>query len=94
MLRVLQFVVSDHAASSHAPCARATQQSGRAAQRRSFAYQLCRVTTICIATDRGAVERARRGSRPSATKPGGEHQAFRRASGPRISTTLVVGGPL
>jgi len=52
MLRVLQFVVSDHAASSHAPCARATQQSGRAAQRRSLAYQLCRVTAICIATDR------------------------------------------
>ena len=68
MLRVLQVVVSDHAASSHAPCARATQQSGRAAQRRSLAYQLCRVTR--------------------------EQQAFRRASGPRISTTLVVGGPL
>jgi hypothetical protein len=29
-----------------------TQQSGRAAQRRSLAYQLCRVTAICIATDR------------------------------------------
>ena len=46
-----------------------------------------------LARDHG-IGRVRRGCRPSATKPGGERQAFRRVSGYRISTTLVVGGRL
>ena len=46
-----------------------------------------------LARDHG-IGRVRRGCRPSATKPGGERQAFRRVSGYRIRTTLVVGGRL
>ena len=46
-----------------------------------------------LARDHG-IGRVRRGCRPSATKPGGERQAFRRVSGYRISTTLVVGARL
>ena len=46
-----------------------------------------------LARDHG-IGRVRRGCRPSATRPGGERQAFRRVSGYRISTTLVVGGRL
>jgi len=44
------------------------------------------------ARDHG-IGRSRRGSRPSATKPGGEQQAVRHASGHRISTTLGGRGP-
>jgi len=43
------------------------------------------------ARDHG-IGRPMRGSRLSATKPGGEQQASRRASGRRTSTTLAVGG--
>ena len=82
-----------HAALLAVPHRHATVRSRRQCRESSLTVDPHPLRRRLLARDHG-IGRVRRGCRPSATKPGGERQAFRRVSGYRISTTLVVGGRL
>ena len=79
-----------HAALLAVPHRHAAVRSRRQCRESSLTYDPHPLRRRLLARDHG-IGRARRGGRPSATKPGGEQQAFRRASGHGISTTLVGG---
>ena len=82
-----------HAALLAVPHRHATVRSRRQCRESSLTVDPHPRRRRLLARDHG-IGRVRRGCRPSATKPGGEQQAFRRVSCHRISTTLVVGGRL
>ena len=82
-----------HAVLLAVPHRHATGRSRRQCRESSLTVDPHPLRRRLLARDHG-IRRVRRGCRPSATKPGGEQQAFHRVSGHQISTTLVVGGRL
>jgi len=80
-----------HAALLAVPHRHAAVRSRRQCRESSLTVDPHPLRTVDTPARDHGIGRPRRGSRLSATKPGGEQQASRRASGRRTSTTLAFG---